>query len=154
MATARLAQAYRPATRAHMRSAIKKFLGFSVEFNVNIQRLQQQDILSYIEYLVIQGLKYTSIITHLSLLKNSFRMYDLPVYLLESINIKLMLRACSITMDFKPPIRNVFTIQILHNIIAACRVLRQPLLYRSLFLLAFLWFSPNFKLCPPLQQGV
>ena len=140
MATARLAQAYRPATRAHMRSAMKKFLAFTVEFRLDIQLLQQQDILSYIEYLVIQGLKYTTIINNLSLLKNTFRMRGLPVYLLESVNIKLMLRACSITMDFHPSIRNIITLQILHKIIAACRILGQPLLYRSLFLLAFFGF--------------
>ena len=140
MATARLAQAYRPATRAHMRTAMKKFLAFTVEYNVDIRVLQQPDILSFLEYLVIKGLKYNSIVSYLSLLKNSFRMYSLPVYLLESVNVKLMLRACSITMDFSPSVKNVFTIPILHKIIAACTVLRQPLLYRSLFLLAFIGF--------------
>ena len=137
-----------------MRSAMRKFLAFTVEFHVDIQHVDiQQDILSYIEYLVIQGLKYTTIINNLSLLKNSFRMNGLPVYLLESVNIKLMLRACSITMDFRPSIRNIITLQILHKIIAACRILGQPSQYRSLFLLAFFGFL-RISNCVPRSSRV
>ena len=123
MATARLAQAYRPATRAHLRHSIRKFLAFTVEYNINIQLLHEHDILSYIESLVIKGLKYNSILTHMSLLKNNFRTYDLPLQLLESVNIKLMLRACSLTMDFRPSVKGIFTVEILNDIIRACSIL-------------------------------
>ena len=140
MATARLVQAYRPTTRAHQRHAIRTFLGFTVNYNIDVKHLQENDILCYIESLVIKGLKYNSIVTHMSLLKNCFHQYNLPVELLELHNVKLMLRACSLTMDFRPVTRGIFTIQILNSIIHTCSILGQPHMYRSIFLLAFFGF--------------
>ena len=139
-ATARLAQAYRPSTRAHLRHAMRTFLGFTVEFDIDMHRLQEHDILCYIESLVIKGLKYKSIVTHMSLLKNCFHNYYLPFELIESHNVKLMLRACSLTMDFRPVIKGIFTVQILNDIIRTCSILGQPFMYRCIFLIAFFGF--------------
>ena len=44
-AIARLAQAYTPTTRAHLRHAIRTFLGCTVEFNIDMYHLQEHDIL-------------------------------------------------------------------------------------------------------------
>ena len=139
-ATERLVQAYRPTTRAHLRHAIRTFLAFTVNYNIDVNQLQENDILCYIESLVIKGLKYNSIVTHMSLLKNCFHSYNLPFALLELHNVKLMLRACSLTMDFRPVIRGIFTVQILNNIIQTCSILGQPHMYRSIFLIAFFGF--------------
>ena len=140
LAIERLAQAYRPATRAHLRHAIRTFLGFTVDFNIDVHHLHEHDIISYIESLVIKGLKYNSIVTHMSLLKNCFHTYNLPFEILESFNVKLMLRACSLTMDFRPVIKVIFTVQILNDIIRTCSILGQPCMYRCIFLIAFFGF--------------
>ena len=89
---------------------------------------------------MIKGLKYNSIVNHLSLLKNNFNAYNLPAQMLESHNVKLMMRACSLTMDFTPTIKGIFTINILNDIIRTCSVLGQPGMYRCIFLLAFFGF--------------
>ena len=139
-ATERLVQAYRPTTRAHLRHAIRTFLAFTVNYNIDVNQLQEDDILCYIESLVIKGLKYNSIVTHMSLLKNCFHSYNLPFELLELYNVKKMMRACSLTMDFSPVIRGIFTVQILKDIIQTCSILGQPYMYRSIFLIAFFGF--------------
>ena len=52
----------------------------------------------------------------------------------------MKLRSCSLTMDFTPTIKGIFTIEILKQIIYKCSILEQPLMYRCLFLLAFFGF--------------
>ena len=101
MATARLVQAYRPTTRAHQRHAIRTFLCFTVNYNIDVKQLQENDILCYIESLVIKGLKYNSIVTHMSLLKNCFHQYKLPVELLELHNVKQMMRGLLFNHGFQ-----------------------------------------------------
>ena len=99
----------------------------------------------------------------MSLLKNCFYQYLLPHALLESVNVKLMLRACSLTMDFTPVIEGIFTISMLKDVICACSNLREPQMYRCIFLLAFFGFlhisncvprsSSSFDLYSHLAQG-
>ena len=48
-ATERLVQAYRPTTRAHLRHTIRTFLAFTVNYNIDVNHLQENDILCYIE---------------------------------------------------------------------------------------------------------
>ena len=149
MASERLAQAYRPSMHSHLRHAMRKFVAFSVDYNINLEGICERDVISYIEYLVIKGFKYKSIVTHMSLLKNCFHEYLLPFQLLESRNVKLMLRACSLTMDFAPVLKGIFSLEILTQIIRACHILDQPSMYRCLFLLAFFGFLRISNLVPP-----
>ena len=84
----------------------------------------------------------------MSLLKNCFHTYNLPFQILESFNVKLMLRACSLTMDFRPAINGIFTLQILNDIIRTCSILGQPCMYRCIFLIAF-WGFLRISNCVP-----
>ena len=136
----RLNQAFRPGTQRRIAYVEDCFRGFVNHYNINVQCIQDHDILAYLEFLCIKGWKYNTIVSHMSLLKNVFFKLQLPAELLASRSVKLMLRSCSLTLDFKPTVRGIFTLPDLANIIQSCNTLNDPKMYKFLFLLSFFGF--------------
>lgn len=100
------------------------------------------------EYLHINGLKPSSIVTHLAYVKRMFTRYGLNVEIFTSNNVLFMNKALSVTVNYNPTVHNVFNIDVLFNIVYNCRMLKFPLMYKAIFLLAFFGFFRISNLVP------
>ena len=68
------------------------------------------------------------------------RTYNIPAEDLSHIAVAHYLRSISINSTFRPTPRGIFDIQTLYHISKACDSLRDPPLFRAMFLIAFYAF--------------
>lgn len=147
-ARGRLRSAHRPATQASHRSAMRMLLGWTYAHHIDIKYLSIIQLVAYLEFLFLNDLKPASIKTHIMSLKTPFYKYDLPVHVFDCKEVGFMLKSFDITSQYNPKICKVFSIEMLYNIINNMSVLKEPLLYRTIFLLAFFGFFRISNLVP------
>ena len=99
-----------------------------------------QSILCFFTYLFESGLSPASISGYLAALKQSFVLYNLNGDVFHDKQISLLFKSMVINAPLKVQHRGVLDISLLKNIINACQYLDYPILYKSIFLLAFYTF--------------
>ena len=92
-AASRVAQAFCPKTRRCYELLFRNFMGFCQVTRLNIQCIELQDLIAYLEYLVENGVSYNMVSNNMSALKANFIMYDLKFQLLEHPRIRFFIKS-------------------------------------------------------------
>jgi hypothetical protein len=100
----RLATAYRPSTRANHTLAVKTLAAFCILFSVQFPVVSTITLLTYIEFLVDNGLAPATIKNYLSAVQTTFRRLSIDITGFQSNLIKLSLRSLEINTPtaYKP----------------------------------------------------
>ena len=119
-AASRIAQAFRPETRRCYELLFRNFMGFCRVTRLNVQHVDLQNLIAYLEYLVENGVSYNMVSNNISALKANFIMYDLPFQLLEHPRIRFFIKSLKINRPLSLVKRNIITLQVLQQLIQAC----------------------------------
>ena len=148
MVSHRLHRAYVPKTWKAYRSMFVAYLTFCEFMQLDAVAPALITILTFVEFLAYNGLKYTSILNYISALKSQFKWFDLSLQVFEHPKFKLMLKALERSIPNSPSFKGVFDIPTLRKIVIASRSFEHPLVYRALYLLAFFGFFHISNLLP------
>ena len=102
----------------------------------------------FLTFLFDNGLTSRTISTYVSAIKHYFVYYGLDYKVLEHNSITLLLRSFILNAPIKLRKQGIITLEILQNIISACKILPHPPLFRSIFLLAFFSFCRISNFAP------
>ena len=131
--------AHRPRTRSTYSRQFKVFLAFACFMDV--QDLQNIDlILCFLTCLHENGISAASTAGYLAAVKHNFVVYGLDVSIFENKLISLLQKSFAINAPIKIRQRGIIDIKLLQEIILACDNLQYPIIYKSIFLLAFFTF--------------
>ena len=136
-AASRVYQAFRPKTRRCYELLFRNFIGFCVITTLNVQSIQVQDIMAYLEYIVENGVSYNMICNNVSALKANFIMYDLEFHLLEHPRIRFFTKSLKINRPMSLVKRNIISLPTLQQLVQACHDLVSPFTFKAIFLVAF-----------------
>ena len=148
MVSQRLHQAYVPKTWSSYKSMFMVYMMFCEFMQLDSVSPTLVTILTFIEFLAYNGLKHSSIVNYVSALKAQFKWFELPAQIFDHSKIKLMLKALERSIPASPKFKGLFDIQDLQNIIEATSRFEHPVLYKALYLLAFLVFFRISNLVP------
>ena len=105
--------------------------------------------LMFIEFLAYNGLKHVSILNYISAIKSQLKWLEIPSTVFDHTKVKLMLKAVAVSIRNPPKFKGIFDISTLFQIILSCSALPHPLVFKSLYLLAFFGFLRISNLLPP-----
>ena len=114
----------------------------------DILRIDLNTSLMFIEFLAYNGLKHVSILNYISAIKSQLKWLEIPSTVFDHIKVKLMLKAVAVSIR-NPKFKGIFDTSTVFQIILSCFALPHPLVFKSLYLLAFLGFLRISNLLPP-----
>ena len=131
--------AHRPKTRSAYTSQFRLFMAFACFMDV--QDIQHIDfILCFLTCLHENSISAASIAGYLAAIRHNFVVFGLNISVFENRLISLLQRSFSINAPIRIRKRGLIDIKMLQDIILACDHLQYPIIYKSIFLLAFFTF--------------
>ena len=146
-----LSTAYRPRTVSMYDRQFRLFLAFAVF--LNIQDIQDiHFILAFLQLLYDNGLGQPSVANYVSSFKQQFQIYSLNHKVLEHRKVALLLKSFAINrpLQFKP--KGIISVQLLADILQACKSLLHPALFKAVFSFAFFSFLRISNIAPPTES--
>ena len=107
----RLKSAFRPKTQKYYQMLYRTFVAFCVHLDLFVFDVSVVHILSYLEYLVQNGVSANMLANHVSAAKANFTMYGLDYSLWEHPNIRYFLKSIKINRPIKITRKNVTLFQ-------------------------------------------
>ena len=104
--------------------------------------------LTFIEFLVFNGLKAASINNYISAIKTLFKWFNLNMEIFVHPKLKLMLRAVEVSVRRPAIQKSIFDVNMVEKIIVACEVLPLPSVFRTIYLFPFFGFFRISNLAP------
>ena len=105
-------------------------------------------VLAFLEYLYQNLISPKVIRNYLSSITSMASLYNLDPSAAFHPSISRFLKSLSINSPFRPTPREIFDLRTLYNISRACDALREPPLFRALFLVAFYGFLRMSNIAP------
>ena len=124
------------------------YLAFCEFTAVDFQALDFSIWLTFIEFLVFNGLKPASINNYISAIKSMFKWFNIPIPIFEHPKIKHMLKAVEVSVHRPPIQKGIFDLNTLEKLILACEVLPFSSIFRTIYLFAFFGFFRISNLAP------
>ena len=125
------------------------FMMFCEFMGKDILRINVNTSLMFVEFLAYNGLKHVSILNYILAIKSQFKWLEIPSTVFDHTKVKLMLKVVAVSIRNPPKLKQIFDISILFQIILSCSALPHPLVFKSLYLLAFFGFLRISNLLPP-----
>ena len=144
----RLSKAYKPQTWNAYKAMFITFLAFCEFSGVQAILPSLSTILVFIEFLCYNGLKPASIINYIVAVRSQMKWFNLPDMVLDHPRVKMMLKAVERTSTVPPKFKGVFDLTTLTTIISLCDRFTSPLVFKSVYLLAFFGFFRISNLLP------
>ena len=141
----RASSSHRPSTVSAWNGHFRTFLAFLTFLQLPIV-INIHNILVFLEYLhnnAISPKVIRNYLSSISALALHFNLDPRPTKH-EMVHI----RSISINSIFSPTPRGIFSIEMLYHISLACDILPDPILYRSIFLLAYFGFLRMSNIAP------
>ena len=110
--------------------------------------LHLHSILAFLEYLHINSISHKLILNYISSLKRAAVKYNWQYQVLSHRLVMEYLRSISINTRFAPIPRGIFDLPTLALISRTCDILTDPILFKSIFLLAFFAFLQMSNMAP------
>ena len=126
----------------------KLFMAFCFFIGKNFSDHEYKTVLLSIEFLVYNGLKYASIVNHISALCSYGKWLDLDMSHFNHFKVTLMLKAVANSVKHPPKFKGIFDVNMLECIISTCNVFPDAKVYKSIYLLAFSGFLRISNLVP------
>ena len=118
----------------------RSFMAFGICAKVEFHCLSVSDALSYLEFLVDNGVSAHMISNHISAIRALSVVYDLPYGIWDHPKIKYFVRSTKMTRPIALPKRNIIDLNTLKTIIAATQKDSNAKVYKAVFLTAFFGF--------------
>ena len=147
-ASSRLHTAYRPKTRRCYQLLFRNFIGFCICSDIDPTEITLHEVLAYLEYLSENNVSCNMLANNISALKANFIMYSLQYELMEKPQVRLFVKATKINRPLAITTRNIMSIDILKDLIAACDALKSPYTFKAIFLIAFFGFLRISNISP------
>ena len=136
-----LATALRPRTDQYYTTLSCSFVAFCVCAKMNVFKLNELHILSYLEYLIItQGVSLNMLANNISACRAKFVMNGLYLALRDHSNVRYLLKSVKINRHITITKKNIIDWQTLHQIIGHCDTMYLGQVFKAVFLLAFFGF--------------
>ena len=110
--------------------------------------------LTFIEFLVFNGLKHASIFKYISAIKALCKWLDLDTSVFYHPKMKLMLKAVEVSVHTKAVQKGIFDIGVLTKIVLTCKILPPPPIFTTIYLFAFLGFFRISNLASPVKNSL
>ena len=124
------------------------YLAFCEFIAVDFQAPDFSIWLTFIEFLVFNGLKPASINNYISAIKSMFKWFNIQIGIFEHPKIKHMLNAVEVCVRHPPVQKGIFDLSILERIILACELLPFSSIFKTIYLFAFFGFFRISNLAP------
>ena len=123
-------------------------MAFGICAKVKFQCLSVSEALSYLEFLVDNGVSSHMISNHISAIRAMFVMYDLPYGVWNHPKIRYFVKSTKMTRPIALPKRNIINLNTLKSIIAATKKYSNSQVYKAVFLTAFFGFFRLSNIAP------
>ena len=144
----RVLTGYRPKTRATLNTHFTTFVQFCTWLEEPLENVTECVVIAFIEYLVQNSLKHSSIVNYISSLKTNFKMYGLSTAPFDHEWVRLALRSIAINVPVPYRVKGVFSIELLGQLVQMCDTLQHGFVYKALFLTATFGFLRLSNLVP------
>ena len=141
----RLRTAFRPATLQSYTRMFKDLLAFLQLAGLALSQVNTTILLAYMEFLHSSGMRHSNIANNMAGIRAMFIVYGLPTAPFVNERIALFLKATKINATFQPKLVSMVSIDMLIRICDTCNALRDPLMFKALYLFAFFFLSKNVK---------
>ena len=118
-------------------SAFRQFLAFLIVMKLKLP-CTSRTVLSYLEFLVQNGLRATSLRNHLSTLKHFFSLFEWPTCVFHTRKVSLFIKSVQNNAPLNVRITGVFSVPMLRKLICVIQKYTDAKLYTALFLTALL----------------
>ena len=116
------------------------FLSFLHVAGISISQVNTIVLLAFMEFLTLNKLSQSNISNHMAGIRAMFILYGLDTASFKDERINLFIKALKINQPFQPRFTKVISIQLLSQIVESCRDLRDPILFKALYLFMFYSF--------------
>ena len=93
--------------------------------------------MAFMEFLIGNGASYSAVVNHISAVKATQGLYDLPLAMFDSTKIKLFMKLVQMNRPITVSIPSIIDIPMLHKIIRVCDTMYMGQVFKALYLLAF-----------------
>ena len=145
----RRSQAFRPGTKSNHKAQFELYVSFCLYINVEYMNPSAETICMYIEYLAQNFVSTQSIANYVSGVRLLHKMAGIPAPNLDSFEVKLMMRACILTIRHRPLQRQPLSIDMLSELVQVvehCGI--YGLVFKVAVLFAFYGFLRQSNLAP------
>ena len=122
-AVERVQQAFRPATMASYRRKFRLFLTYCCFIQVQVHQFTPLVLLSFMEFLIHNGMSNSGIANHLSAVKTSLTMYGVSVLPFLDPRIKYFQKSLTLNRQFTGKIKKIIDINTLTDIVSVCNTM-------------------------------
>ena len=144
----RLSTALRPRTDRCYTTLFRSFVAFCVCTKLNMFELNDSHILSYLEYLITQGVSVNMLANNISACRAKFVMHGLHFPLWDHPNVRYMLKSVKINRPICITKKNIIDLQTLRQIVDHCDNMYLGQVFKAVFLLAFFGFLRLSNIAP------
>ena len=136
----RLKTGFRPATLSAYTRMLKDFLAFLHLADIPLNQVTTIIVLSFMEFLAQNGLSHSNIANHMAGIRALLIMYGLDTSPFKDERITLFLKSVKINAPLNPMISNLVSLDLLRQIVDSCDQLKDPLVFKALYLFMFYSF--------------
>ena len=123
-------------------------MAFGICAKIKFNSLSVSEALSYLEFLVDNGVSSHMISNHVSATRAMYVLYDLPYKTWDHPKIKYFVRSTKLSRPIALPKRNIIDINTLKAIVAVTQKFSNPKVYKAVFLTAFFGFFRLSNIAP------
>ena len=116
----RLSSTLRPKTDRCYNMLFRSFVAFSVCAKLNVFKLNQMHVLSYIEYLVMYGVSAHILANRISACKAKFTIYGLQFHFWDHPNVRYLLKSVKINRSIVVAKKHIIDLAMLNDIVVQC----------------------------------
>ena len=138
-ASVRLQGAFRPSTIKAYTAMFRVFMCFCVFVDLDVNHLDVDGILAYLECLNFNKVSVNMISNHLAAIKAKFIVLGLNHSPLDHQKVKYYIRALKLNIPISVTSHNIITVQMLLKIVYQCDYLYMGKVFKAVFLVTFFW---------------
>ena len=124
------------------------FLAFLVVVDLSLPAISSLDVLAFMEYLAQSGMSPDNITNHITAIRSISIIYGLDTAPFRDQRITLFIKSLKINRPLAPAVKLVTDHILLLQIVTVSAHLQYPLVYKSLYLLAFFSFLRLSNILP------
>ena len=138
----------RPSTQVAYNRHFRNFLLFLTYAAIVIEQLSLQQLLSYCEFLHINGHSASAIANALAGIKSRMQSYGLQVAVFSDVRVNYFLKSLRLNQPSRLKMPHIIDFALLRKIVYQCNSYPHSMLFRSVYLVAFYSFLRISNLVP------
>ena len=116
------------------------FMSFVVALGLSLPQRSTLDLLAFIEYLLQSGMSASHISNHLTAIRSMCIIYNCNTTPFRDNRLPLFIKAVKLNRPLQPKLPFVINEGLLQDVVVACASLHPAIIFKALYLLAFILF--------------